>query len=158
MKTYFLKFGSGDSASYSGLTPTFIIFSTYGITAVVTPPGITETPSGSGLYNFGFSPTLPIIFKCDGGAALSSVDRYVYGSLDAIQSVDEKVGTPTDVIGNSTTDPTTLFGQAKRNQEFNEGDATFTKSTGIWTVYDRTGATLIASKTLANNTTSATKA
>lgn len=156
-KSYWLKFGSGDPATYTGLSPTLSIFSAGGLTAVAAP-GITETPSGSGLYRFDYGPTQSIIFKADGGSALASGDRYITGVLDPIQSVDEKIGTTSDSIGSTTTDPSTVLGYLRRNLEFNEGDATYTKSTGTWAISSRGSTTLLREKTLTNNTTTATKA
>lgn len=157
MKTYYLKFGTGDPANYTGLMPTLSIFSAGGLTAI-TAPGVTETPVGSGLYRFDYGPTLSIIFKADGGAALATGDRYITGVLDPIQAVDEKVGTTSDSFGSTGTDPSTVFGYLKRGQEVLEGNSVFTKATGIWQVYNRGSSTLIAQKTLTNTTTSATKA
>ncbi len=155
-KSYWLKFGSGDSAANTGLSPTFVIFSAGGLTAI-SAPGITETPSGSGLYRFDYGPTFPIIFKSDGGGVLAASDRYIYGTLDPIQSVDEKVGTLSDSFGATATDPSTLLGYAKRNQEFQEGNAVFRKSTGVWDVYSRGSSTLLVEKVLTNTTTQAGK-
>lgn len=156
MKTYYLKFGSGDPASFTGLTPTLVIFSAGGLTAV-TAPGVTETPAGSGFYRFDYGPTLSTLFKADGGAALASGDRYIVGVLDPIQVVDERIGTTADSFGSTATDPTTLLGFAKRNQEIQEGDAAFAKSTGVWSISSRGSSTLLREKTLTNNATSATK-
>ena len=157
MKTYYLKFGTGDPANFTGLTPTFTIFSSGGMTAI-TAPGVTETPAASGLYSFTYGPTISILFKCDGGVALSGSDRYIVGTLDPIQAVDEKVGTTSDSIGSTATDPSTVLGFLKRSQEFNEGNATFTKATGIWKVFSRGSSILITQKTLTNTTTLAGKA
>lgn len=156
MKSYWAKFGSGNASDNTGLTPTFTIFSVQGLTAI-SAPGITETPSGSGLYKFQYDPTLPIIFALDGGAALDSTARYVYGVLDPIQAVDEKVGTLSDSYGTTAIDPQSVLGYLKRNQEFQEGNATFTKSTGTWNIYTRGSSALLREKTLANNTTEASK-
>lgn len=156
MKSYYLKFGTGDPASFTGLTPTFTIFSANGVTSV-TAPGITETPAGSGLYQFVYGPTQSILFKVDGGSALSGSDRYIVGTLDPIQAVDEKVGYTTDSIGSTATDPSTVLGYLKRNLEFMEGNANFTKSTGVWQVYSRGSSTLLTQKTLTNTTTAAGK-
>lgn len=156
-KTFYLIFGSGSPANYSGLTPTFSIFSAGGLTAIAAP-GITETPTGTGLYRFDYpSPTMSIVFVADGGGALSSGDRYLPGALDPIQAVDDKVGYATDSYGSTAVDPTTLMGMSKRNQEFQEGNALFTKATGVWQVLTRGSSTLIAQKTLTNTTTSAGK-
>lgn len=156
MKNYYLKFGTGDPASYTGLSPTFVIFAANGVT-ILTAPGITETPAGSGLYQFVYGPTQSILFKVDGGAALSGSDRYIVGTLDPIQAVDEKVGYTTDSIGSTATDPASILGYLKRNMEFMEGNATFTKSTGVWQVYSRGSSTLLTAKTLTNTTTAAGK-
>lgn len=158
MKTYYLKFGSGDPANYTGLSPTLSVFSDRGISTIA-GPGITEAPSGSGFYQFNFSPgpSQSIIFKADGGAALVSGDRYITGVLDPIQSVDEKVGSSIDSFGSTSVDPSTLYGLMKRNREFHEGNAVFTKSTGIWDVYSRGSSALLVEKTLTNTVTAANK-
>lgn len=156
MKTYYLRFGSGDPASYSGLSPTLSVFSISGVTAVAAP-GITETPTSSGLYSFTYGPTGSILFKADGGAALAAGDRYIIGVLDPLQAVDEKLGNLTDSYGSTSVDPGSVLGYLKRNQEFHEGNATFTKATAIWQVYSRGSSTLIAEKNLTNTTTAANK-
>lgn len=156
-KQFVLKFGSGKASLNSGLTPTLTIFSYAGLTSA-TGPGITETPSGSGLYSFLFSPTTtPIIVESDGGAALGSDSRYAYLTIDSVQSVDEKIGTLSDSYGSTASDPSSLLGYMKRNQEFHEGNSNFNKTTGIWDIYTRGSSTLIAEKTLTNTTTTATK-
>lgn len=156
MKQYWLKFGSGDPSAYSGLTPTMTIFSAGGLTAV-TAPGITEIIASSGLYTFFYGPTISTIMVVDGGSGLSAADRYITGALDPLQAVDEKVGTINDSFGTDSVDPTTLFGYAKREQEFNEGNASFVKATGVWSIYSRGSSQLLREKDLTNDTTSATK-
>ena len=155
-KTYELIFGSGNSANFSGLSPTFTIFNA-GATLPVTPPSITELPAGSGMYAFVYGPTLPIFFKADGGSSLADSDRFRYGSLDPIQSTDEKIGTLTDSIGSTLTDPSTLMGFAMRNQEFDQGNAVYNKSTNVWSVYGRGSSTLLFTKTLTNTAASSSK-
>lgn len=156
-KTYWLKFGSGDPASFSGLTPTFTIFSFQGSSALAAP-GITETPAGSGLYQFLYEPPASIIFKADAGSSVSSSSRYIVGALDPVQAVDERVGTTSDSFGSTAVDPSTVLGYVKRLQEDFEGAAVFTKATGTWQVYSRGSSTLLHTKTLTNTTTLATKA
>lgn len=155
-KQYYLVFGSGDSANFTGLSPTFTIFSINGVSSLAAP-GITESPVGSGLYGFQYGPTLSIIFKADGGAGLATGDRYIYGVLDPIQSVDERLGYNSDSFGSTGADPSTVFGYAKRQQELIEGNAVFNKSTGVWDMYSRGSSTLLREKTLTNTTTQATK-
>lgn len=155
-KTYYLQFGSGNPASYTGLTPTFTTFSWNGVTSI-TPPGITEAPSGTGMYQFIFYPTFPVVFVADGGAALATADRYVTGTLDPIQAVDEQMGTVADSFGSTAIDPSTVFGYLKRALEFWEGNAVYTKSTGIWQIFSRGSSTMLREKDLANSTSEATK-
>lgn len=156
MKTYYLKFGSGDPALFSGLSPTMTVFSAGGFTAV-TAPGITESVSDPGIYVFYYGPTTSIIFKADGGSGLASGDRYISGALDPLQAVDEKIGTIQDSFGSTSIDPSTVLGYLKRLQEWNEGNAIFTKATGIWQVFTRGSSVMIASKALTNTTTNANK-
>lgn len=157
MKTYTLQFGSGDPRLFSGLTPTMISFYSAINAATFLGPTIIETLAGSGLYQFAYGPTSPIVFLADGGAALSSTDRYITGALDPIQAVDEKVGTINDSYGSTSVDPTTIFGYSKRNLEFLEGNAAFNKSTGIWVIYSRGSTTLLREKDLTNTVSAATK-
>jgi hypothetical protein len=161
-KTYSLAFASttGNPAINTGLSPTFIAFSANvsGASFIsVTPPGITEIPGVTGIYYFVYSPTLPIVWIADGGSVLSGSARYISGSLDPIQSVDEKMGTLSDSFGSTSVDPQSALGYLKRLVENFEGAAVFTKSTGTWAVYSRGSSTLIFQKTLTNTTTRATK-
>jgi len=148
---------SSDPAANTGLSPTLVLFWDTANGTSLTPPGITEMPSGSGFYMFNYGPTVAIQFKMDGGAGLADTERYASGILDPIQIVDQRIGTVDDSYGTTATDPTTVMGYLKRDQEFNEGDAVFTKSTGIWDVYSRGSSTLLMEKTLTNNSTQSTK-
>lgn len=155
-KNYDLIFGTGNPATKTGLSPTFLVFANFG-GSLITAPVVTEVPAASGHYQFVYGPTNAIKFTVDGGGTLSDGDRYIVGVLDPVQAVDEKVGTLGDSFGSTAIDPTTLIGYAKRNQEFLEGNAVFTKSTGIWDVYSRGSSTLLVEKDLTNTTTLASK-
>lgn len=173
-KVYGLKFGSGNPQVTSGLTPTFIFFravgiSTYpaGITDMIGPT-ISELGISAGFYTFQYapSPTFAIFFNVDGGTALSTIDRYITGVLDPIQSVDEKVGNLEDNIGNgaSMTEPNSVLGLLKRSYAFQEGNASFIKGTAIWTYYAKGSTSLnigfstaLFSKQLTNTISQATK-
>ncbi len=156
-KTFVLQFGSGDPRSFSGLTPTFIIFSTSLGNTAMTAPGISEVITGSGFYDFVYGPTISISFLADGGSGLAVTDRYITGVLDPIQAVDQTIGQPYDSFGSTNVDPGTVIGYSKRNLEYNEGNAIFNKATGVWDVYSRGSSTLLFEKQLANNTSQATK-
>lgn len=159
-KTYWLPFGDSsiNPASFSGLTPTFIAFYSAGTTAA--PPGITESPAGTGAYQFIYGPTLGIFFVVDWGIAVPSSFRYSKGALDPLQAVDERVGgilANNDSIGSTSSDPLTVIGFLKRAQEVLEGDAQYIKSTGTWNISSRGSSTLLRVKTLTNNTSVSTK-
>lgn len=103
-KSYWLQFGSGNPASFTGLTPTLTTFAANGITAI-TAPGVTEIPAGTGLYRFIYGPTLPMIFIADGGATLSTSNRYLSGVLDPVDAVDEQataIGVTLSAVGSTS--------------------------------------------------------
>lgn len=160
MKSYMFRFGSGNPNLYSGLTPTFSIFNVMPGTSAIAAPAISEAPSGSGLYVFQYNPTLPISFMVDGGASLISSIRYITGTLDPIQAVDQGIGFNTDSYGSTATDPSTIFGFVRRLMEWNEGDNFFNKTTGIWSIFNRASlgsTTLLRTKNIANASGSVTK-
>lgn len=66
------------------------------------------------------------------------------------------IGTAASAIGSTSVDPTDLFGYLKRAQEFREGNQTFSKTSGVWSISSR-GNTLLATKTLSNSSTTVTK-
>lgn len=72
-------------------------------------------------------------------------------------TLSANIGDTTSLFGDSSTDPSTVFGYLKRMQEFKEGDQSFDKTTGVWTIQDRTGATTIATRTLDNTSTAVTR-
>lgn len=163
-KTFWVTFGSGDPRTWTGLKPSFLIFQTStGTTAV--PPGISELITGTGLYSFSYSLgiSLSMGFLIDGATNgfSNTTDRYVKGSIDGVQFVDQTantvnaaVGTTSDSFGTTSIDPTTFFGYLKRMQELQEGDSAFNKSTGTWAIYSRSSmgssGTLLRDKTLTN--------
>lgn len=158
MSNYFgLQFGSANPADNTGLSPTFIAFVSPLLGTTLAPPGITESITGTGLYHFVYGATGPILFTIDGGAALAAADRYVSGSLDPVQAVDNKVGFVTDSFGSTSANPTTLMGFVRRNQEVLEGNATYNKSAATWFNYSRGSSVLLFTKTLANSSSAATK-
>ncbi len=157
-KTYWIQFGAGNPQNFAGLSPTFIIFvQQNGVT--LAPPAIAEVAPTIGLYTFSYEPsqTLAIGFTIDAGASISGTDRYVTGALDAVSAVDERIGHQDDSFGSTAIDPATMYGLVKRIQELLEGDATFTKATGVWDIYSRGSSTLLREKDLTNTVTQATK-
>lgn len=260
MKTYYVRFGSGDPRSNFGLSPTFLIFNTYG--SAVTPPGITSVIGATGFYAFQYGTTTPIVFLIDGATTgLDATSRYVSGAIDPVDRMDEigttlvaigttnfalgttavalgitnagfgltsvalgttavalgvtnvaigttnlgygvtnvaigttltgygvstyavglstytiatslyaasstntaiglslfaLIGDTSSSFGTDIADPTTVFGLLKRLQEFNEGDQTFTKTTGAWAISSR-GGSLLATKTIGNSSSQVTR-
>ncbi len=175
MKTYWVRFGGGDPRTTSGLSPTFLLFYN-NLGSVITPPAISEIAASSGLYSFAWGTSVPMAFLIDGATTgLGSVNRYITGSLDPADRADEYgntlvaignstyassvslsfgisgIGSPTSPIGDSVTDPTTLFGYLKRALEVSEGQQLFTKIAGTWNMLDRTGATTLRTRTITNS-------
>lgn len=182
-KQFYFYFGSGLPGSYTGLSPTFVIFNVGGISAAPAP-GITEFVSSgaTGIYGFQYGITASVAFVIDGGATLTSANiRYITGSIDPVMSVDQTIGYApsttlgpttalgyadrvnnaigytTDSFGSTLSDPVSVMGYAKRHLEFNEGNMVFTKATGTWDIYSRGSSTLLREKALSNTTSSATR-
>lgn len=102
------------------------------------------TLSAIGLTISGMGNTLSGI-----GATLIFDDSALGASLLAL---DAKIGTVSDTFGTSSVDPTTLFGKVNRLQEDAEGQGSFNKTTGIWSINSR-GGSLLATRTLTNTAT-----
>ena len=88
---YFLRFGTGNPATISGLAPTFIMFRNYA-GSNITSPSIAELGATSGIYKFTYDATQSIAFTADGAtSSLANSDRYVSGALGVIDSVNNNV-------------------------------------------------------------------
>ncbi len=97
-KAYSVQFGAGDPRTYTGLSPTFLIFARLTDGATLAPPSITEALTGSGFYTFSYGVTQPIAFLVD--AATSSpgtAGRYVSGQIDPNDRSDEYGNTLTAI-------------------------------------------------------------
>lgn len=178
-KVYWFSFSPNPSDT-ANLSPTFLNFAKFDGTTLAAP-GITQPFTGTGLYQFTYTPTFSIAFRIDGattGGGLTTAIRYISGSLDPIDRLDEllaeqgstltamssslafaalAIGSTNSVYGSSSTDPVDLFGYMKRIREFLEGSQSFNKSNGTWAIYSRSGATLLASKTLTNAASGVTR-
>jgi hypothetical protein len=214
-KIYSLKFGSGDPRTLTGLSPTFLIFVRMTDGQTIAPPGIAESLSGSGVYQFTFGTTQPIAFLADAATVSpGSVGRYITGQIDPSDRADEYgntligfglstislgtttvaigqtlqagqinlgttlvaigntsvalgntilaltgsgaslaavIGTTASIIGDSAHDPIDLFGYVKRLAELAQGQEQFVKGSGQLTMFDRTGATTLVTRTVSNN-------
>jgi hypothetical protein len=164
-KQYIVQFGSGNPSLITGFSPTFTVFKVVPGGGNTTPPGITEIPTSTGMYYFTYSPLSPIAFVIDGGASLIAASRWVVGSLDPVDAVDERIsefgasmnalgsslmaqgstsgivgaaiGSLASSFGTTLTDPTTVFGYLKRIQENLEGNQVFTKTSGVQQIWSR---------------------
>jgi hypothetical protein len=78
-----------------------------------------------------------------------------------IATTEQLVGFTSSPIGDLTDSPTDVMGYLMRLREFNEGNSTFAKTSGLWSIYasgSSIGAsTLLAEKTLSDNGTVVTK-
>jgi len=103
-KQFGIKFGTGVLSATSGLAPTFIHFVRMDTGGTLAPPGITQLIASQGLYKFEYSPSFPIYFQIDGATTGLGADRYITGTLDPLQYVDERLaylGATTVGIGNT---------------------------------------------------------
>lgn len=175
---FLVQFGTGSPATYTGLSPTFTVFNVVGV-GNTTPPSIAEI-SSTGLYQFTYSPVSPIAFVVDGTSSISdSTIRYVAGLLDPSTSYQPAymstlltgmgntlgsmatlgannvtlMGTLADSIGSTLTDPSTMFGFLKRIQEFNEGNRSFTKSSGVFELWSRGVTHVLGASTYSGTST-----
>lgn len=98
-KNYYIAFGTPPS-TYSGLSPTFISFVAPG--GATTAPSISEI-STTGIYTFSYECLGSIAFVVDGATTgLETASRYVVGSLDISDRIDQFVGSISDSVGAST--------------------------------------------------------
>jgi hypothetical protein len=67
------------------------------------------------------------------------------------------IGTTASSFGSTSVDPVDLFGFLKRAQEFQEGNQTYAKATGILDFYSRGSSTLLREKTVSDTSTQTTK-
>lgn len=103
-------------------------------------------------------------FNTDLGSTLSGMGATLVGIGSSLSGFNTALGTTLSILGStasiyggSALDPSTIMGYTKRLQEFLEGNASFNKSTGVWTIQSRSGATTLATKTLTNTSSQATK-
>ena len=157
MKDYWVSFGSGNPAIYTGLSLSFLQFgNATGSTFAV--PGITEMYPGRYRFQYDVGVTTNIVFTIDGGATLgaaTSTLRFVSGVLDPMDQVNLQVGSTVSSFG-TTAFPGDLFGFAKRQSEWLEGAQQFVKNSGQWSIYNRGASVLLGLKTLTNSTTGVT--
>lgn len=106
-KSYYLQFGTGDPRTFTGLVPVFQFFKLAN-GSNVTPPAISEV-STTGIYTFTWGTTTSITFLADAATTSPGTsNRYVAGSLDPADSIDE-IGSTMIAIG-----ATTLQGQIQQ--------------------------------------------
>lgn len=198
MKTYTVRFNSGNPTLVTGLNPTLPYFSVANTGQTLVGPTISEINSGWGIYQFQWGTTTPIAFLADGATSSLGSNRYVTGQLDpsdrsdeygttlvaigtsnialgttnvalgttnvaigtsilsavggsALNSLVTLIGSTLSSFGDSVTDPNTLFGYLRRNMELMEGQQNYLKGAGSWNMYDRSGATLLRTRTIANS-------
>lgn len=91
------------------------------------------------------------------GVSLIAVGNSLAAIGASFGGIVSAIGSTASSFGDSTTDPVDLFGYLKRVRENLEGDSTFVKLTGAWSIYDRSGNTLLIAKTVSNNSSQVIK-
>lgn len=130
--------------------------------------GISNLAQGSTILGFGFSNYAfgNSNFALGTSIYATSVSLFAFGasnlalgtSLYALGvSQAALIGNTSSSFGTDSSDPTTAFGFLKRALETREGNETYTKSTGSLTISSRGSSQLLATKTIADSTTSTTK-
>ncbi len=170
-KSYWFTFSTQDPRTYTGLAPTFVQFVNQ-LGQTLAPPGITETFVGTGFYktNYTVGLSTSIAFLVDGGATLTASVRYITGnifeqnSLDTlgttlltVASLAPLIGSTLDSFGSTSVDPSTVFGYLRRSQEVQEGNQSFLKSSGQWSILSRGSSTLLATKLLNSDVSGVTR-
>lgn len=114
--------------------------------------GITNVAIGTSIYALEQTLGSTLVGIGNTVSAIGSTITGLGSSLNAL------IGTTASIIGDSSTDPSTLFGYLKRNLEITEGQQLFTKSSGAWNMLDRTGATTLRTRTITNSASTVIRA
>jgi hypothetical protein len=98
------------------------------------------------------------------GTAQTNMGSTLVAYGDTLLAIGVTSGAANAFIGTTASDhggvsllPTNLMGYVKRIHENLEGNASYAKSTGVWSINTK-GGTLLATKTLTNTSTTASKA
>lgn len=91
------------------------------------------------------------------GVTLSGLGVTVSAIGTSLGSLAVLIGSTASSFGSTSVDPGDLFGMLKRLQEFQEGNNTYIKATGILDFYSRGSSTLLREKTVSDNSTQTTK-
>lgn len=90
------------------------------------------------------------------GATIAGIGNTL-SAIGSSSNILALIGSTGSTFGGVGTDPLDLFGYMKRAQEFWEGNDSFSKATGVWSIYSRGASYQIQSKTLSNDVTGVTK-
>lgn len=152
-KQFYVRFGTGNPAASTGLSPTFIVFRSP--SGATTPPSITELPS-TGIYTFAYECTGSVAFVVDGATTgLTSADRYVCGAIDITTRLDEFTGRAGDAVGFSSLYGQILSGNAQ-GSTLTARLGAITDETGFSTVFGQLGSVSAQGSTLTDRVGSVT--
>ena len=144
-----------------GLTSTLGITLNYGL-GLTNLSGITLN-YGLGLTNFTLESAGNTLISALGstmigqGLTLTSIGNTLATIGLSMGGLGAVLGTTASSYGSTNIDPVDVMGYLKRSREFNEGNQTYTKATGLLDFYVRGGVTLLIEKTIADNSTNTTK-
>ncbi len=91
------------------------------------------------------------------GATVVGIGNTLLGLGSSFGGLAAILGTTASSYGSTNVDPVDVMGYLKRSREFNEGNQTYTKATGLLDFYVRGGVTLLIEKTISDNSTNTTK-
>lgn len=91
------------------------------------------------------------------GTNVSNMGLTLIGLGNSSISAFSLLGSASSSFGNTMTDPSTVFGFLMRTQELFEGDQVYTKSGGLFQMFNRGSSTMLRQKTISDSASSTTK-
>lgn len=148
-----LQFAFGFSLTAIGNTNTAIGMSIAAQGISITAQGVSITAQG--VTNIAYWGYFGSSFTAQ-GTTLVGIGGAVNSIGFSLSSIGLAIGTTASSYGSTSVDPVDLYGFMKRCQEFNEGNKTYTKATGLLDYFIRGGATLLREKTVSDSSTNTT--
>jgi hypothetical protein len=90
------------------------------------------------------------------GNTIATFSGSITGLGLSLSAIGLAIGTTASSYGSTGVDPVDLYGYLKRNLEFNEGNKTYTKASGLLDYFIRGGGTLLREKAVADSSVNTT--
>jgi hypothetical protein len=154
-------FGQGSTNFALGTTSVAIGTTLLGFGSTLMGFGATSVALGTtnvalAISNYSFA-TMIFAGLVNQGSTIVGIGTTLLGIGSSVAVLAAGIGSTASTFGSSSADPVDLFGYMKRIQENLEGNSSFTKLSGAWSIYSRGSSQLLASKTVANNSSQVIK-